>query len=283
LKTISLENVSFGYDKDTNLKNPCLKNISFSINEQNVLGIFGPSGSGKTTLIFLICGLLKPDCGRILIDGENPSKQKDTWEKLRSRMGVTFQFPEDMFFHESISEEFTEILGKKGYSREDAEHMAHKAIEWTGLDNDSIWSAHPMHLSYGQLRRLSLALVWAQDVDILILDEPTVGLDCLSKKKILGDLVCRCHQPGKLGIITSHNTSTLLPLVDYAVVLDKGEIALYDSTEKILRKWEDISSLGLSIPALAELSIKLKKAGLPINRIWQNQTQAVKDIVDMML
>jgi energy-coupling factor transport system ATP-binding protein len=283
LKTISLENVSFSYDRIKKLKNRCIRSISFRINEQNVLGIFGPSGSGKTTLIFLICGLLKPDCGRILVDGENLSEQKDAWEKLRSRMGVSFQFPEDMFFQESISEEFIEILGKKGHSREDAEHMAHRAIEWTGLAADSIWSEQPLHLSYGQLRRLSLALVWAQDWDLLILDEPTVGLDCLSKKKILGDLVCRCHKPGKLGIITSHDTSTLLPLVDHAIVLDKGEIALYDSREGILPKWESISSLGLSMPALAELSIKLKKAGLPINQIWQNQSQAIKDIVDMMI
>ncbi|MGA1842402.1 MAG: energy-coupling factor ABC transporter ATP-binding protein [bacterium] len=282
MKTISFENVSFSYNRDTKSKDQCLRDISFSIKDQNVLGVFGPSGSGKTTLIFLFCGLLKPDHGRILIDGENPWEQKDAWEKLMSRMGAAFQFPEDMFFQESVSEEFIEILKKKGHSTEDAELMAIKAIEWTGLDPGSIWHRHTMRLSYGQLRLLSLALLWAQDWDFLILDEPTVGLDCLLKEKILKDLISRCHQPGKLGIITSHDTSTLLPLVDHAIILNKGEIALYDSREGILRKWESISSLNLSIPALAELSIKLKKAGLPLSQIWQNQNQALKDILDMM-
>jgi energy-coupling factor transport system ATP-binding protein len=283
VKSISFENVTFSYNKDTKLKDQSLRNISFSINDKNILGVFGPSGSGKTTLIFLLCGLLKPDYGRILIDGKNPLEQKVTWGKLRNRMGVAFQFPEDMFFQGYVSEEFIEILGGKGHSKEEAEHMALRAIEWTGLDAGSIWHRHTMHLSYGQLRLLNLALVWSQDWDLLILDEPTVGLDCLSKEKILKDLVCRCHQPGKLGIITSHDTATLIPLVDQALVLDKGKIVLFDSGDKILHKWENISSLNLSIPALAELSIKLKKAGLPINQIWQNQSQAIKNIVDLLL
>jgi energy-coupling factor transport system ATP-binding protein len=220
-----------------------------------------------------------PDYGKILVDGQNPSNQKLCWEKLRSRMGVTFQFPEDMFFQESISEEFWKILGEKGHSKKDVERLSHNAMKWIGLDANNLWSKHPFHLSQGQLRQLSLALVWAQDWDLLLMDEPTVGLDCLLKGKILKDLLQRCHQHDKLCIITGHDTSTLLPLVDYGIILDKGEIVLYDTREKILQKSDCLSSVGLSMPPLADLSIKLKKNGLPINQIWKDQGQAIRDLI----
>ncbi len=282
MKEISLEDISFSYDRNSKEKARCLKAISLKITQGKVLGVFGPSGAGKTTLIFLICGLLKPDHGRILIDGEALSDRKEDWKRLRSKMGVAFQFPEDMFFKESISEEFWNILGEKGYARENATRMAKQALNWAGLDADSLWSRHPLHLGYGQLRRLSLALVWAQDRDFLILDEPTVGLDCLTKKRLLKDIVHYCHQKKKLSIIACHDTSALLPLVDHGLILQGGEIVFQGTREKLLDKPECLASAGLSLPPLADLAIKLKRDGLPVNQIWKNLDQAIEGITEMI-
>ncbi|MGA1790614.1 MAG: energy-coupling factor ABC transporter ATP-binding protein [bacterium] len=281
MKEISVEDISFGYDKD-NHKCPCLKNISFQIRQGETIGIFGPSGAGKTTLIFLICGLLKPDKGQIRVNGESLSGQRNAWKGFRNKIGMTFQFPDEMFFHESVSEEFLHVLNKKGFSDEKAKALACEALKWAGLDPEAFWSRHPMHLSLGQLRRLSLAIVWVQKQELLILDEPTVGLECRFKKRLLEDMIAYCREDGRMGIIASQDTNTLLSLVDYALILKDGETVLLGSGGKVLSQPDCLTSADLSLPLLADLFIKLKQSGLPGNRIWRDLDEASHDIIEWL-
>lgn len=278
IEKISLQNVSLSNARDDTKSPYFLENISLSISRGKVLGIFGPSAAGKTTLLFLICGLLKPDYGTVEVDGEDPTRQRDGWKKIREHMAVAFQFPEDMFFHESVSEEFWKILKEKGHTKKGAASLAHKALEWAGLDASSLLNRHPLYLSQGELRKMSLALVWAQDRECIIVDEPTVGLECIWKKRIIQDIIQDCHRRGKIGIIATHDTPTLLPLVDISIILDKGKIIIQGPWSEILNKPECLSSCGLSLPPLADLAIRLKNAGMQIHRIWKDLDQATEDI-----
>jgi len=278
LKEIFLDDISYSVQRHGN-KIYLIRNISFKMTQGDVWGILGPSGAGKTMLILLICGLLNPDQGKILVDGLHLSEQKNGWRSFRSKMGIVFQFPEDMFFHETVAEEFLKLLEIRGYSTEDAKRLAHEALEWAGLDPHSLWSRHPLHLSHGQLRLLSLALVWGQDWDLLVLDEPTIGLDSISKQRMLKEMVHRCHHEGKMGIIASHDTDTLLPLIDHALILQEGRCLIQDTSDDILSNPASLTAIGLSIPPLAELSFKLRNSGVPVRHIWRDLDQAARDIM----
>jgi len=281
LKEISVEDISFGYDKDRH-KGPCLRNISFHIRQGETIGVFGPSGAGKTTLIFLICGLLKPDKGQIRVNGESLSEQRNAWKRFRDKIGMAFQFPDEMFFHESVSEEFLSVLTKKGFSDEKAKDLACEALKWAGLDAEAFWLRYPLHLSQGQLRRLSLAIVWAQKQELLILDEPTVGLECRFKKEMIEDMIAYCRENGRMGIIAGHDTTSLLSLVDYALILRDGETVLQGTSGKILSQPDCLTSAGLSLPLPADLFIKLKQSGLCGNRIWRDIDEASHDIIEWL-
>ena len=185
MKEISLKNVSFRYHQHRRYS---LQNISLNASKGNVLGIFGPSGSGKTTLLFLICGLLRPEYGHIGADGEELLKSKATFNQFRRQISLAFQFPEDMVLRGSVAQEFSKMIGETDCPGPDVKRVAFDMLQRVGLDADLLWHQHPLHLSHGELKRLSLALVWAQERDLLILDEPTVGLDCQEKNRIMTDI-----------------------------------------------------------------------------------------------
>ncbi|MGA1844642.1 MAG: energy-coupling factor ABC transporter ATP-binding protein [bacterium] len=267
------EDVCFDYEKG---HAPCfLEHVSLTVSRGSVLGVFGPSGSGKTTLALLAAGLLNPRCGRVLVDGY-PARRQGT------SICMAFQIPEDMFLGDSVSDEMVGILKERGQQGEDAEQRARQAITWAGLEPEVLWARHPLHLSHGELRRLSLALVWEQDWDVLILDEPTVGLECRVKRGMMDDIVRRCHREGKVVVIAGHDTSLLLPLIDYGIVLNGGKILIQGSREELLEHHELITAAGLSLPQLADLAITLKGAGLPVERIWLDCDQASEDIAAML-
>jgi len=270
---ILFEDVSFDYD---NTHAPCfLDHIFLNVSEGSVLGIFGPSGSGKTTLALLAAGLLDPCHGRVLVGGCPP-------RHLRGGVCIAFQIPEDIFLRDSVCDEFINVLQERGHPREDAERLARQAITWAGLDPNALWARHPLRLSHGELRRLSLALVWAQHWDVLILDEPTVGLECRAKRGMMEDIARRCHREGKVVVIASHDTSLFLPLVDHGIVLKDGKILFQGNREELLEHHERMTSAGLSLPPVADLAITLKHAGLPVHRIWLDCEQASADIATML-
>ncbi len=280
INEILLKNVYIKNDEEAY----SLEDISLGIKSGEVTGIFGQSGSGKTTLIYLICGLLKPEKGKILINGEDPSKQKGAWKTIRKNLGVSLQFPEDMFFQESVLDEFKRILGDKRYTKDEIQSLAINALKWAGLDKVNLLERHPLQLSQGEMRRLSLALVRAQNSSCVILDEPTVGLDPIAKKKMVKEIIQYYRQEDKIVIISSHDTPVILPLVDQIIILKKGKIITQGSWNNILGKEADsLISAGLSFPPFADLSIRLKMAGIPVKNIWKEFDQAKKDIVELIL
>ncbi|MGA1795534.1 MAG: ATP-binding cassette domain-containing protein [bacterium] len=267
------EDVCFDYENDH--APYLLEHVSLTVSAGSVLGVFGPSGSGKTTLALLAAGLLNPRCGRVLVDGYPPRRPGTS-------VCMAFQIPEDMFLRDSVCDEMVGTLQEKGQQREDAAQRARQAIVWAGLEPKALWTRHPLHLSHGELRRLSLALVWEQDWDVLILDEPTAGLECRVKRGMMEDIARRCHCEGKIVVIAGHDTPLLLPLIDYGIVLQGGKILTRGSREGLLEHHEMVTAAGLSLPPMADLAITLKDAGLPIHRIWLDCEQASEDIAAML-
>lgn len=258
-----------------------LQDISFSLKQGEVLGIFGPGSSGKTSLLYLVCGVYRPDKGRIIVNGEDVIKE-DTWKRIRHRMAVAFQFREDMFSHNSILDEFKGIFGNRITSRQELESLSLKALKWAGMKKPDILYRMPFHLSQGESSRLGLALVIAKDADCMILDEPTTGIEPASGKRLMHDLVRHCHRHKKIGIILSHDTRILLPLVDKSMILSDGRVINYGIWDEILDKYGLIPSVGLPLPPIAELAIRLKKKGFPVTRIWKNHNEASKALKSLL-
>ena len=279
MKDISLENISFRYHHHHRYR---LQNVSLNVSQGSILGIFGPSGAGKTTLLFLICGLLKPECGHILVDGKNPLKCKSDFRDLRRKTGLAFQFPEDMVLQSAISEEFYKMMEKRDDPIPDIKQAAFDMLHRVGLDADSLWARHPLHLSHGELKRLSLALVWAKEPDLFILDEPTVGLDCQEKKGIMTEIIRYCRHEKKMCIMASQDTSTLLPFVDNTLILRDGKMIFWGTRGEILQYPEKLMDSDLSLPPMADLAIRLKKSGFPVHRVWEDLDQAIHEIMEII-
>jgi len=259
-----------------------LKDISCKVKKGEVLGIFGPSGSGKTTLLFLICGLTNPSEGSVLINGNNPSKDKGLWKKTRKDFAVSVQFPEDMFFQESVFGEFKKLYEGDGYSPELIRALAYDSLKWAGLDISGILERHPLKLSQGELRRLSLAIVWGKKKECIILDEPTAGVEAISKERLLCGIIGYCHENKKIGIMLSHDIRELLPLVDRIMIINKGKMVCHGGWAEVLENPDLLTSAGLCLPTFAELSIKLREAGIPVKNIWRQLDQAKEEILQLL-
>jgi len=201
-----------------------LDNISLSIGEGEGVGIIGETGSGKTTLIQHFNGLLKPSSGKVWIEGKDLSQAGISLAELRQRVGLVFQYPEHQLFEDTVFNDISFVLRqRKKHLPQEIERRVRTACEVVGLGYEEFHRRSPFELSGGEMRRVALAGILIQEPPILILDEPTVGLDGPSKRDILRE-IGSLHRSGKSVIVVSHGVEDLLPIVNRLIVLEKGKI-----------------------------------------------------------
>lgn len=255
---IKFNNVDFVYDKVNYQKKEVLNNINLSFPEGKITGIVGKSGSGKTTMLELIDGLLLPSNGNIQVGNfllEKNSKNKNM-NDLRFQVGLVFQFPEDQIFNDTVKQELEMGLKFYNYKLDKIEKRTLDALKMVGLD-ESYLDKNPMNLSNGEKRKIAIASILMINPEVLILDEPTIGLDPESKNnfmKLLRILKNRFH---KTILIVSHDTDFLLPIVDHVVVLHDKKVVLEGTKYDVFKQVKKLKQYGVKTPQVIEFSDKV--------------------------
>ena len=262
--SIKIEHVSFSYMVKTPNEVKALDDVSFEIKDNSITALVGHTGSGKSTLIQTLNALLLPSEGQIKVDDfliTNNARKNKNIKALRQHISAIFQFPEYQLFEETVEKDVAFGLKNYGVKEEEAIQKAHEALKLVGLD-ESFYKRSPFDLSGGEKRRVAIAGILILNPDILIMDEPTAGLDPQGTKIIL-DLILDLHKAGKTIILVTHDMNIVLNYATDAVVLNKGKVVFEGKPHQIFAG--DLVKLGLDVPPIYSFAKKLSDNGLNIN------------------
>lgn len=265
MAVLKTENLTYVYSQGTPFEKTAVDNVNLEINEGEMLGVMGHTGSGKSTLIQHFNGLLRPTSGRIILDGKDIWEDKTKIREVRFKVGLVFQYPEYQIFEETAYKDIA--FGPKNMGLDEAE-IKRRVLETAhdiGL-SEELLERSPFELSGGQKRRVAIAGVMAMEPRILILDEPTAGLDPAGRNKIL-DLIKKYHRRTKNTIlIVSHSMEDIASFADRILVMNKGKVFCCDETEKVFSRAEEIENIGLDVPQITKVFGNLKKSGFDFGK-----------------
>ena len=261
---IILDHVSYIYDADTAMAHAALEDVSLSIPDGQFIGLIGHTGSGKSTLVQHLNGLMKPTSGNIFFNGKDIHDEDYDRKALRAKVGLVFQYPEHQLFEADVF--FDVCFGPKnlGLSKKETELRAYEALKQVGLE-DAYFYQSPFDLSGGQKRRVAIAGVLAMKPEVLILDEPTAGLDPRGRDEILG-LISRLHSDtGMTVVLVSHSMEDVANYVDRIIVMNKGRVAFDDVPRNVFRHYRELEQIGLAAPQVTYVMQELKAAGMDVS------------------
>ena len=261
---IKLENVSYTYSMDSAYQINALKNISLEIPDGQFVGIIGHTGSGKSTLIQHLNALMQPTSGRILYNGEDIWGEKYDRRALRFHVGLVFQYPDHQLFESTVLKDVCFGPKNEGLSDEEAEERAKFALELVGL-SEEFYERSPFELSGGQKRRVAIADALAMRPNVLILDEPTAGLDPKGRDSILNTVNDLQDRTGITVILVSHSMEDVAKYVDRLIVMSHGEKAYDGTPREVFKKYKELEKIGLSAPQVTYLMHELKNRGMDVD------------------
>ena len=262
---IEVKNLSHIYSPGLPYETRALDDVTFTCESGEFVGLIGHTGSGKSTLLQHLNGLLKPTSGQVLADGKDINDKSDEAKALRRRIGLVFQYPEYQLFEETVLKDVCFGPKNQGLSEEECVARAKKAIEIVGLDPEEKGEVSPFMLSGGEKRRVAIAGVLAMEPEVLILDEPTAGLDPKGRRDIL-QMIENIRRSRNLTIIlVSHNMDDVAAMAAHVLVMDKGRLVMDGTPQEVFARGEVLSAIGLSRPAAAEFAEKLAARGMKIN------------------
>lgn len=257
--SIEVRNLNYTYNPGMPGETVALSDVSFDVADGSILGIIGHTGSGKSTLLQHLNGLIRPTSGEIYIDGECITDGKAKLTDIRRKVGLVFQYPEYQLFEENVAKDVAFGPKNLGCDEEEQERRAREAIRLVGLDYDEIKDRSPFEMSGGTKRRVAIAGVIAMDPKILILDEPTAGLDPSAHRDILA-MVKRIHdEMGIILIFVSHNMADIAEMSDKVMVMSGGKIALEGTPAEVFSHGEQLEEMGLSVPPAREIVELIRK------------------------
>nr|PZN05156.1 MAG: energy-coupling factor transporter ATPase [Bacillota bacterium] len=258
---IVVKNLTHVYMPGTPFESVALRDVNWKVEDGEFWGLIGHTGSGKSTLIQHLNGLLKPTSGEVIVDGVNLSDRGVNLREIRQKVGLVFQYPEHQLFEETVEKDVAFGPRNLGLPEDEIARRVKEAIELVGLKYDEIKDRSPFELSGGQMRRVAIAGVLAMKPKVLILDEPTVGLDPRGRDEILGQIVEFRKKQNMTVILVSHSMEDIAKLVDKIAVMHKGRMVDSGTPKQIFKNYEALASMGLDIPQVTHLMIKLKNRG----------------------
>ena len=260
---IKLENVSYTYMKGGPFEKKALDNVSLEVRPGEFIGVIGHTGSGKSTMIQMLNGLLKPSEGRVFIDGTDINDKGVNLRDIRFKVGLVMQYPEYQLFEETVLKDISFGPANIGLPREEVEERARFAANMVGL-NDSLLEKSPFDLSGGQKRRAAIAGVLAMEPKILILDEPTAGLDPAGRDEILFKIRDMHKRMNLTVLLVSHSMEDVAKLADRILVMNGGHVEMFDTPDKVFCKSGRLQEIGLNVPQITRVMDRLREAGIDV-------------------
>lgn len=279
--SIQINHLTHKYSIGTTFEKTALDDISLEIKSGEFIGLIGHTGSGKSTLIQHLNALIKPTSGEILLDGENINQDKTKLKSIRQKVGLVFQYPEHQLFEMTIYKDVAFGPTNMNLSQSEIDKRVRTALTIVGID-ESMYEKSPFDLSGGQKRRVAIAGVLAMQPQVLILDEPTAGLDPRGRDEIL-EAVSGFHK--KLGItiiLVSHSMEDIAKLVDRIIVMNKGKVALSGTPREIFSEVTKLENMGLAVPQISYLIYELNKRGYNLPKDIYTIDEAVKILYEFM-
>lgn len=255
------DHLTYEYNKDTTLAVKALDDVSLVIGQGEMIGLIGHTGSGKSTLVQHLNALLAPDSGTVYFDGEDVFEKDYDRKKLRGKVGLVFQYPEHQLFEETVFQEVCFGPKNMGVSRKQSELSAYAALKQAGVPDECFYQS-PFDLSGGQKRRVAIASVLAMKPEILILDEPTAGLDPRGRYEILTQIRKLKEDHNVTVILVSHSMEDVAEYVDRIIVMDHGKVRYDDKPRRVFAHFRELEAMGLAAPQVTYLMHELKEHGI---------------------
>ena len=256
-KVLELKNLSYVYGTGTPFEKTAVNNVSLSIEKGEFIGIMGHTGSGKSTLVQMLNGLMKPTSGQVLLDGEDIWANPKDIRKIRFKVGMVFQYPEYQLFEETVAKDIAFGPTNMGKSGAELEKAVNDAARFTGL-KDELLEKSPFDLSGGEKRRAAIAGVIAMNPEVLVLDEPTAGLDPMGRDVLLSQIVQYHKERKNTVILVSHS------MEDIARVVNKSNLVMFDKTKEVFSKGRELEKIGLRVPQITKIMLDLREKGFNV-------------------
>lgn len=280
--SIKIENLTHIYMPGTPFEKRALDNVSLTMEDGEFIALIGHTGSGKSTLIQHINGLLKPTSGKIIVDGIDITLPKVKLSQIRKKVGLVFQYPEYQLFEETIEKDIAFGPKNLGLSDEEVDRRVRKAMKFVGLNYEEYRNVSPFELSGGQKRRVAIAGVVAMEPKVLILDEPTAGLDPMGREEILSQISKLKEEYEMTIILVSHSMEDVAKVASKILVMENGKCILNDIPSKIFVQIETLERVGLAVPQVTYLVKKLNNLGFDISEDIFTVEEAKKQILKVL-
>ena len=270
---LQVENLQHIYSAGTPFEHVALKDVSFSVERGEFIGIIGHTGSGKSTLMQHLNGLLKPTAGKVLLDGKDIWSDKQLTRQSRFRVGLVFQYPEYQLFEETVYKDIAFGPKNMGLDAAEVDRRVREAAGFVGITDEQL-EVSPFDLSGGQKRRVAIAGVIAMEPEVLILDEPTAGLDPVGREGILANIEAYRKAKNATIMMVSHSMNDVARLTDRLLVMCDAQLAMDGTPDEVFCRAQELVEIGLDIPELTRVFLQLQKLGLDVKPVYSME-QAV--------
>ena len=276
--SLILDKINYVYSEGTAYQIQALKDVNLEIRDGQFIGVIGHTGSGKSTLIQHLNGLVKATSGTIYFNGQDIYDEDFDLRELRNRVGLVFQYPEHQLFEESVIKDVCFGPNNQGLSTEEAINKAKEALSLVGV-KEELFDKSPFELSGGQKRRVAIAGVLAMEPDILILDEPTAGLDPAGRDKILNCIENLHKKKGMSVVLVSHSMEDVANYAERIIVMNNGSVMFDDTPKKVFKHYKELEKIGLAAPQITYIMHQLKENGLDVDENIINVEEAKENIL----
>lgn len=276
---LQVKDLNYVYSAGTPFEHKALDNINFSLNRGEFVGVIGHTGSGKSTLMQQLNGLLKPTSGQVFLDGVDIWTDKKTTRQARFRVGLVFQYPEYQLFEETVYKDIAFGPKNMGLSEDEIDRRVREAAGFVGITDKQL-QASPFDLSGGQKRRVAIAGVIAMEPEVLILDEPTAGLDPVGRAGILANIDSYRQAKNATIMMVSHSMEDVARMTDRLLVLYGSKLAMDGTPSEVFTRAQELVNMGLNIPAVTKIFLRLKELGLDVENVYTTE-QAVQVLMQL--
>ncbi|MBQ4333471.1 MAG: energy-coupling factor transporter ATPase [Clostridia bacterium] len=281
MATIVVDNITYTYGANSPFEKHAIRGVSLEIPAGQLVGIIGHTGSGKSTLVQHLNGLLRPNQGRILLDGRDIWAEPKKIRDVRFRVGMVFQYPEHQLFEDTIYKDIA--FGPKNMGLDEAEidRRVRQAAAYVGLD-EALLDKSPFDLSGGEKRRAAIAGVMAMEPEVLILDEPTAGLDPRGREQILAMVGDYQRSRGTTVLLVTHSMEDVARVADRVLVMADGQVAMLDTVKRVFSRADELERIGLAVPAVTKILLLLRRGGVAVDTAAYTVEQAVAQLLPLL-